>query len=40
VAVARYPEDGPQNVIDLYKAEGFEFLTPDELAACLKDHQS
>lgn len=31
-----YPEDGPQKVIDLYRAEGFEFLTPEELAEELK----
>lgn len=36
MVVLCYPEDGPAKVLDLYRAEGFEFLTPEELAESLK----
>lgn len=29
-------DDGPAKVLDLYRAEGFEFLTPEELVEGLK----
>lgn len=36
MVVICYPEDGPSAVIDLYRAAGFEFMTPDELIESLK----
>lgn len=36
MVVLCYPEDGPAKMLDLYRAEGFEFLTPEELEASLK----
>lgn len=32
-----YQEDGPPDLIDLYRAAGFEFMTPDELIESLKE---
>lgn len=36
MVVLCYPEDGPEKVIDLYRQEGFEFMTPEELVEELK----
>jgi hypothetical protein len=36
MVVLCYVEDGPPEVIDLYRQAGFEFMTPDELAESLK----
>jgi hypothetical protein len=40
MVVLCYPEDGPAKVLDLYRAEGFEFLTPEELIESLKEGEA
>jgi hypothetical protein len=37
MVVLCHPEDGPAKLMDLYRAEGFEFLTPEELTESLKE---